>query len=286
MSNKVAILTDSTAYLPQECLQQYNISVTPLSVIWGNQVYLDGVDILPGEFYKRLTNTKVMPTTSQVTPAVMQSTFQSLLEQEYDVLGIFISSKISGTVQSAIQARDMIPGAANKIAIVDSLWTTMAMGLPVLTAARAAQAGEDLAGCQKVTEFACANAGVLFVVETLEFMRRGGRIGGAQALLGTVLNIKPVLEMRAGRIEAAEKVRTKQKAVQHMLDLVTERLKGKSSIRLAVTHANAEAEALTLLESARARLAPVETFSCPLSPVIGAHVGPGTLALNYMSGVA
>jgi DegV family protein with EDD domain len=285
MSNKVALVTDSTAYLPDECLQQYNISVTPLSVIWGDQVYLDGVDILPGEFYERLTTAKVMPTTSQVTPAVMQSTFQILLEHGYEVLGIFVSSKISGTVQSAIQARETIPGGADKIAIVDSLWTTMAMGLPVLTAARAAQAGENLAECQKVAEHACANAGVLFVVETLEFMRRGGRIGGAQALLGTVLNIKPVLEMRAGRIEAVEKVRTKQKAVQHMIDLITERLKGKTSIRLAVTHANAEAEASSLLESARAKLNPVETFSCPLSPVIGTHVGPGTLALNYVNNV-
>jgi len=286
MSNKVAILTDSTAYLPEECKKQYNISVTPLSVIWGHQVYLDGVDIMPGEFYKRLVDSKVMPTTSQVTPAVMQSAFQSLLEQGNDVLGVFLSSKISGTVQSAIQARDMIPGAEKKITIVDSLWTTMAMGLPVLTAARAAQAGEGLAECQKITEVACAHSGVLFVVETLEFMRRGGRIGGAQALLGTVLNIKPVLEMRDGRIEAVQKVRTKQKAIQHMLDIVSERVKGKGPIRLAVTHANAEVEAFSLLESSRAELDPVETFICPLSPVIGTHVGPGTLALNYMSGIA
>ena len=285
MSNKVAIVTDSTAYLPEECLKKYNVSVTPLSVIWGDQAYLDGVDILPGEFYQRLVDSKVMPTTSQVTPAAMQSTFQSLLERGYDVLGIFLSSKISGTVQSAMQARDTIAGTENKISIVDSLWTTMAMGLPVLTAARAAQAGENLAECQKVTEHACANSGVLFVVETLEFMRRGGRIGGAQALLGTVLNIKPVLEMRDGRIEAVEKVRTKQKAIQHMLAIVAERVRGKAPIRLAVTHANAEAEALSLLESTRLQLDPVETFSCPLSPVIGAHVGPGTLALNYMSEV-
>ena len=286
MPNKVAIVTDSTAYLPEECLKQYNISVTPLSVIWGEQVYRDGVDILPSEFYRRLVDSKVMPTTSQVTPAVLQGKFQTRLEQGYDVLGIFLSSKISGTAQSAIQARDMIPGAEKKITIVDSLWTTMAMGLPVLTAARAAQAGEQLAECQKVAESACANSGVLFVVETLEFMRRGGRIGGAQALFGTVLNIKPILEMRAGRIEPVEKVRTKQKAVRHMLDVVTERIKGKPAIRLAVTHANAEAEALSLLESACAELDPVETFSCPLSPVIGTHVGPGTLALSYMAGIA
>lgn len=285
MPNKVAVVTDSTAYLPKECLNQYNISIIPLSVIWGDQIYLDGVDILPSEFYERLAGSKMMPTTSQVTPAAMLSTFESLLEQDYDVLGVFLSSKISGTVQSALQARDMIENAKNRIAIVDSLCTTMAMGLPVLTAARAASAGEGLVECQKLVQHACAHSGVLFVVETLEFMRRGGRIGGAQALLGTVLNIKPVLEMREGRIEAVEKVRTKQKAIQHMLDTVTERIKGKNSIRLAVTHANAETEALSLLEAARRQLQPIETFSCPLSPVIGTHVGPGTLALNYMSGV-
>ena len=97
MSNKVAIVTDSTAYLPQECLKQYNVSVAPLSVIWGEQVLLDGVDIQPDEFYTRLTESKTMPTTSQATPAMMLNTFRSLLERRYDVLGIFVSSRMSGT---------------------------------------------------------------------------------------------------------------------------------------------------------------------------------------------
>jgi len=286
MTNKVAIVTDSTAYLPEEYLQQYHITVAPLSVIWGEEIYRDGVDILPDEVYKRLADSKVMPTTSQVTPAALHSTFQSLLEQGYDVLGIFVSSRISGTVQSAIQAREMLAGVEERITIVDSLWTTMAMGWPILTAARAAQAGENLAECGKVTENACAHSGVLFVVETLEFMRRGGRIGGAQAFLGTVLNIKPVLEMRDGKIEAVEKVRTKQKAIQRVVEIVSERIKGKAPIRLASTHANSEADASSLLESARAELTPIETLCCPLSPVIGTHVGPGTIALNFMSGIA
>lgn len=286
MANKVAIVTDSTAYLPEEILKQYKISIAPLSVIWQDEIYRDGVDILPGEFYKRLANSKTMPTTSQVTPAVMQSTFESLLDQGYDVLGIFLSSKISGTFQSAVQARDMIGGAGNNFALVDSLWTTMAMGMPVLTAARAAEAGENLLECQKIAENACAHTGVLFVMETLEFMRRGGRIGGAQALLGSVLNIKPVLEMRDGVIEAVDKVRTKQKAIQRALDVVSERIQGKEPIRIAVTHANAEADALVMLELARNEFNPIETFFSPLSPVIGTHTGPGTVALNYMSGVA
>lgn len=285
MTNKVAIVTDSTAYLPEECIKQYNISVTPLSVIWGDQVYQDGVDILAAEFYERLPKSKVMPTTSQVTPAVMMSAFQSLLEQGFDVLGIFVSSKISGTFQSAIQARQMISGGQEKITLVDSLSTTMAMGWPVLTAARAAQAGENLAECTRIAQQSCANSGVLFVVETLEFLRRGGRIGGAQALLGTALNIKPILEIRDGRIESVEKIRTRQKAIRRMIELAGERLAERTSIRVAVTHANSEEDALALLEAAQARFDPVETLITPLSPVIGTHAGPGTVALNFMYGM-
>lgn len=285
MTNKVAIVTDSTAYLPHKIVETFNIAITPLSVIWGEDVYRDGVDILPEDFYRRLANSKTMPTTSQVSPAAMQSTFQSLLEQGYDVLGIFVSSKISGTFESAVQARDMIVGAENKIALVDSLWTTMAMGWPVLTAARAARAGENLSECHKVAENACANSGVLLVMETLEFLRRGGRIGGAQALLGSALNIKPILEMRDGRIESVERIRTKQRAIQRVVEIVSERIKGRPSIRLAATHANSEADAASLLEAAQAALDPVETMCCPLSPVIGTHAGPGTVALNYMSGI-
>jgi DegV family protein with EDD domain len=202
------------------------------------------------------------------------------------VLGIFLSSKISGTVQSALQARDMLPGAESKIAIVDSLWTTMAMGMPVLTAARAAQAGESIGECEKIARNACAHSGVLFAMETLEFMRRGGRIGGAAAFLGTALNIKPVLEMCDGKIEAVEKIRTKQKAMKCVVDIVAERIQGKGPIRLAVTHANCESDANLMLQAASERLAPVETFCCPLSPVIGTHTGPGTVALNYMSGIS
>jgi DegV family protein with EDD domain len=286
MSNKVAIVTDSTAYLPEECTKQHNISVTPLSVIWGDEVYQDGVDIEAAEFYQRLPKSKVMPTTSQVTPAVMMNTFQSLIDQGYDVLGIFLSSKISGTVQSAIQAREMIPGAENKVSIVDSLLTTMAMGWPVLTAARAAQAGESLAQCEKVAQHACDSSGLFFVVETLEFLRRGGRVSNTQAMAGTILNIKPVLEMRNGKIESLEKIRTKQKAIQRMIELAAERINARTPVRIAVTHANSELDASALLESAGARFDPIEVLIAPLSPVVGTHAGPGTVALNFMCGLA
>jgi DegV family protein with EDD domain len=283
--SKVAIVTDSTAYIPDEMLKQYNITVVPLILIWGEETYRDGVDMMPGEFYKRLASSKVMPTTSQATIPSMQEAFEGLLEQGYDVLGIFISSKLSGTVQSAIQAREMIKKGKDKIAILDSLATIMAMGWPVLTAARAAQAGENLAECRKLAEKARDRTGVLFVVETLEFLRRGGRIGGAQAMLGTVLNIKPLLELQEGRIESVEKIRTKGKALERMLDMAEERMAGRTPVRLATVHANAEAEALALLEIARNRFHPVESLQSVLSPVIGTHAGPGTVALAYMTGI-
>jgi len=160
------------------------------------------------------------------------------------------------------------------------------MGWPVLTTARAAQAGESLAECEKLAQHACENSGVLFVVETLEFLRRGGRIGGAQAMLGNVLNIKPILELIDGRIEPAGKVRTKKKAIDHVIELAADRINGRTPIRLAVTHANAEADAATLLNLAKERFDPVETITGPLSPVIGTHAGPGTIALNFMHSIS
>jgi DegV family protein with EDD domain len=283
--SKVAIVTDSTAYIPNELLKDYNISVVPLIMIWGEETFEEGLDLLPGYFYKRLPLSKVMPTTSQATIPAMQKTFTHLLDQGFDVLGIFLSSKLSGTVQSAIQARQMMTKGANKIAIVDSLATTMAMGWPVLTAARAAEAGENLTKCVELAEKAREHTGVLFVVETLEFLRRGGRIGGAQALLGTALNIKPLLELQEGRIESVEKIRTKRKAFERMLDLAEEKMSGQSPVRLAVVHANAEEDALQLLETAKERFHPIESLHSVLSPVIGTHAGPGTVALAFMAGI-
>jgi DegV family protein with EDD domain len=216
----------------------------------------------------------------------MQDTFKSLLQEGYDVLGILLSAKFSGTFQSAVQACEMLGEESKRIVVLDSSWTTMAMGWPVLTAARAAHAGEGLIECQKVAEDAFANSGVLFVVDTLEFLRRGGRIGGAQALLGTALNLKPILEMRNGRIESVERIRTKHKAIQRVVEIAVERIQGRAPIRLAATHANCEADAAALLDRACAQLNPIETMICPLSPVIGTHAGPGTVALNFMAGVA
>lgn len=284
MSN-VAIVTDSTAYIPDELLQQYNITVAPQILIWGEETFRDGVDILPDEFYKRLENSKTMPSTSQVPIVAMKSIFERLVEQGHEVLGIFISEKLSGTMDSARQAQKMLGQAAGKIAIVDSTSTAMAMGFHALTAARAAQAGESLAECTQIAEEARAHTGVFFTVDTLEFLRRGGRIGGAQALLGTMLNVKPVLELRDGRIEPIEKVRTKRKATERMLERVVEKIGSRLPIRLASLHAHAEEEAKALLSRAVTQLNPIEQIFTCVSPVVGTHAGPGTVGLAFMAGM-
>jgi DegV family protein with EDD domain len=215
----------------------------------------------------------------------MKAAFENLLASGYDVLGIFISAKLSGTMQSALQAKEMLPKAGPHLAVLDSNSTSMAMGFHVLTVARAAQDGANLADCQKLAEESQKHTGVYFVVDTLEYLRRGGRIGGAQAMLGSALNLKPLLELRDGRIESIEKVRTKGKAINRMIELVIERADGRNPVRLATLHANAEAEAKSALEAAAARLNPVEQILASVSPVIGSHAGPGTVGLAYMAGM-
>lgn len=282
---KVAIVTDSTAYLPPDLIQRYGITVTPQILIWGDETFRDGVDIQPQEFYQRLKTAKVMPTTSQVSVVTMQNTFQHLVDNGHEVLGIFISSKLSGTIQSALQAKELMSAAGEKVTIVDSLTTAMAMGFIVLTAARAAQDGASLRECQQIAEKAREHVGVYFVVDTLEFLHRGGRIGGAQRFLGTALNMKPVLSLRDGRVEAVERIRTKGKAIERVLELVAEDVKGRSPVRLATLHANAAEEAKQLLERASAMFQATESIFSEVSPVIGTHAGPGTVGLAYMAGM-
>ncbi len=284
--SKVVIVTDSTAYLPESLVTQYNITVLPLSIIWQGTSYRDGVDMQPDDFYRRLRVARELPTTSQVTAPAFEAAFNQILERGDRVLAILVSSKLSGTYEAAVQAREALSSAREQIEVVDSRLTTVALAMPVLVAARSAQAGESLSSCRSLAEQACGQTGVMFVVETLEFMRRGGRIGGAAAFLGSALNIKPVLGMRDGEIEAIQKIRTKRAALDRVVDLTVERAGQRSPVQLGTTYADAEQEARSLLDAASARLNPVQTMCRPLSPVLGAHVGPGTVALAYMVGFA
>lgn len=282
--SKVAIVTDSSAYLPDELIEQYKISIAPLVVIWGQEELLDGVDITPDEFYKRLETSKEMPTTSQATPRSFVEAYTPLYEQGYEILSIQISEKLSGTIPSAIQAKGMLPDNAT-IEIIDSYSISMALGYQVLMAARAAADGASLADCKEITLQARDNSGIVFAVDTLEFLHRGGRIGGASRFLGTALKFKPILEVRDGKVDAVERVRTRKKSIARLVDLVEERIGGREPVRLGTLQANAEQDANELLEIATERFGPIEEIHSSISPAIGTHTGPGTVGLAYLAGM-
>jgi len=283
--SKIAVVTDSTAYIPAELVEKYNLTVTPQVLIWGEETFEDGVDIQPDEFYARLKTSKMMPTTSQVSIATMKSTFENLIEQDYEVLAILLSSKLSGTIQSAIQAKEMMGKAGEKVTFVDSNSVAMAMGFQVLAVARAIEDGANLEDAVALAKKARDLTGAYFAVDTLEFLHRGGRIGGAKRFLGTALNVKPVLAILDGRVEAVEQIRTKRKAVERVLELVSEQVRGKAPVHLATLHAAAEEEARILLDKASKELDATERIMAPVSPVVGTHGGPGLVGLAYMAGL-
>ena len=277
--SKVAIITDSTANLPEPILQEYGIHVLPLKVIWGEESLDDGVDITPTAFYTRLAQSETMPTTSQVTIGEFKQLFEKLHGDGYEILAILISSGLSGTMASAEQAKTELPDA--KIELFDSKSTISELAFQVLAGARAAHAGATLAECVAVCEKVRQNSGVVFAVDTMEFLHRGGRIGGGKRFLGTLLNIKPILTVTDGKVDALDQTRTRKKSLARLVEIVADRVAGKSNVRLGVAHANDPDVAQNLLVMASDQLNPSETLLTDLSPAIGTHVGPGTMALAY-----
>jgi DegV family protein with EDD domain len=276
--SSIGIITDSTAYIPEKFIKQFNIIVLPQILIWGDETYRDGVDIQPSAFYNRLQSATVMPSTSQVTPAAFTEAYERLIGEGKEVLAILLSAKLSGTIDSAVQAKAMTPDA--KIHIFDSNTTTMALGFQVLSAARAIQDGAEIEQVLKMLEDGRDHTGVYLTPATLEFLHRGGRIGNASRFLGTALNIKPILGVIDGRVEPVERVRTHRKALQRLVEIIQEKA-GQHAVRIACLHANAPGEAEEVLKLCESQLDVQEGFVGDVSPVIGTHVGPGTVAIAY-----
>ena len=283
--SKVALVTDSTAYIPRDLREKYPITVVPQVVIWENETFEDDVTITPEQFYTRLRTAKVMPSTSQVSVVNMHKAFDSLLEQGYEVLGMFVSAKLSGTYQSAVLGREELASGKEKVELIDTETTAMAMGFQVLAVAKAAMDGASMEDCKALAAKAREHTGVYLTVDTLEFLHRGGRIGGAQRFLGTALNLKPILMVDGGRVEPVERVRTRGKALDRVVELVAEKCAGKTPVRIATLHADAEVDAKALLDKIVPLVDPVETVFAAVSPAVGANAGPGTVGLAYMAGM-
>ena len=281
---KVAIVTDSTAYIPTELVDQYNIHVIPQILCWEEEDLLDGVDITPAAFYERLKTTGIIPTTSQPPPGQFVEFFSRVAETADSIVGIFISEELSGTLDSAHAAVGMMPDFP--IEIVDSRSTTLGLGLIVLAAAREAERGQDHVKVANVARALVPQMRVLFVVDTLKYLHKGGRIGGAQHLVGSLLSIKPVLQIVDGRIEPLASIRTKNKAIAHMLTVAEQETAGDRPVHAGVLNALAPQEAKTIYETIKVQIHPEELVQAELSPVIGTHVGPGTVGIAYYVGDA
>ncbi len=278
-SQRIAVVTDSSAYIPEEALGDLSIPVIPLWLHWGDERFRDGVDIDPPAFYQRLRTEKTFPTTSQPSAGEFENFFRQVGAEADAVVGVFISSKLSGTVPNAQAAQAQLPDRT--IRIVDSLSTSMGLGFAVLAAARAAAAGRSLDAVVAAAEEMRDRMQVLFAVDTLEYLHRGGRIGGAKRLLGTALNIKPLLYLEEGLIEPLAQVRTKRKAVAQMLEVAEERLDGKRMAQVAVLDVDSpeEGDAIAGWVEERFGISPV--YRTTVSPAIGTHAGPGTVGLCF-----
>jgi DegV family protein with EDD domain len=271
----VAIVTDSTADLPPSLATSRSISVVPLTLHFDGRSLLDGVDITPSEFYRRLPHATIHPTTSQPSPGQFAERYNSLLASYESIVSIHISEKLSGTYESARQGAEMTD--ARRVRVVDSQLVSMSLGLVVLAASTMAAGGSDSDAIVAKVEGMRDQVQTYFSVATLEFLRRGGRIGRASALVGSVLQVKPVLCIRDGLVTPLERVRTFERALNRVVELARAVDRGRGVCAI-VGHADADEDA----ERIGRELEPVaETLMIqPLGPVVGAHAGPGVVGVG------
>ena len=285
---KIAIVTDSTAYLPPALIQQYGIHVIPVYVHFGSESLRDGVELTTAEFYDRLARADALPTTSQPSVGDFLELYRRLGQEAEAIVSIHISSGLSGTIPSALGARQTLLDEAAEggvdlpaVHVVDSTFTSAGLGLLVTAAARAVEAGQSAEAVVRTVEDLISHMKLMFVVDTLEYLQKGGRIGGASALLGSVLQIKPVLHLTGGRIDVLEKVRTAKKAKQRLLGIMKEQVGQAGAVHAGVIGANVPEEAEKLRQQVADRFQCRELLVCELSPTIATHVGPGTVGVAF-----
>jgi DegV family protein with EDD domain len=276
MPGHLALVTDSTAYLPQEAVDRHRIEVVPLSVAVGDEVLTEGVEISPKDVAEALRARRRV-TTSRPGPETFAAAYRAAAESGAEgIVSVHISAELSGTYEAAQLAA---AGAGIPVRVVDSRLVGMALGNCVLAAAEAAEAGQGLDEVAAAAARRSAVSSGFFYVDTLEYLRRGGRIGAAQALLGSALAVKPLLHLSGGRIEPLEKVRTASRAIARLEEIAVERA-GELEVDIAVHHLAAEDRAEPLAERLRQRVPGLHDLSVSeVGAVIGAHVGPGLLAV-------
>ncbi|MGB4594790.1 MAG: DegV family protein [Anaerolineaceae bacterium] len=279
---KIAILVNSTTCLTPSDYPGLHIYTVPLSVNFDGKSYLDGIDITPSAFYKMLEVSRTLPTTSQPSAESYNKFFKKLIREDFDVLALTLSSKLSGTWDSAMLGAKGLP--EGRVEIVDTLTASLPEAMIALVVADAAKTGASLLECKNLAEDTAARTHIYFAVDTLEYLHKGGRIGSAAKFIGSALGLKPILTVNNGFVEALERVRTTKKAHERLLDLVEKGVGHKGRVPfLGITSSNASEAAHHLLAEAHKRFRIQRDIINELSPVIGVHTGPGTLGIVYIA---
>jgi len=269
----VRVVTDTTADLPPEIISDLGITVVPMYVRFGEEVFRDRVEITEDEFYRRLQTDPVHPSTSQPSPQDFLEVYHKIAPAPDGVISIHISSKLSGTYDSAMQARQLFPGKMT-IEVIDSLSVSMGLGLLAVLAGRMAKSGASLKEITAAVKSAMPQVHLLGIFDTLKYLAAGGRIGKAKALLGSILSVKPVLTVKEGEFHPAGQVRSRNKGLERLVEWAGS-LSGVEA--MAVVHTTTPDEAEALAQRLAANFSKEKIIVSRLGAALGAHAGPGTL---------
>ncbi len=273
----VSVVTDSTSDIPSELRAELKIDVVPLTISFGGEAYRDGIDLTADEFYHRLASAKALPATSQPPPALFRYAYEHLVSRG-DVVSVHLSHKLSGTVNTARHAAAEVAPA--RISVVDSGSVSLGLGLCVVAAARAAHAGASKEECVAAAQATARRLHVAVAFETLEFLRRGGRIGRAQAFVGGLLRLKPILTVRDGEVQPLTRVRSRAKALDELFSLVA---RFERVTDIAVLHTTTPEDAAQLAGRARAAKPDARMLLGRFGPALGVHGGPGMVGIAVVT---
>jgi DegV family protein with EDD domain len=273
------IVTDSTADLSPELVERFGIAVVPLTILFGDEQLRDGVDISSEQFFRRLGRESVLPTTSQPPPAAFKATYERLLsEGATEVLSVHISAKLSGTLQSALQGAEGVSGL--RFRHIDSGTVSLALGMGVLAAAAIAQEGGTLEAARAAAEDVFARTHLFFALDTLEYLRRGGRLSRGSEVVGSLLKVKPILRVENGEMVAIGRVRTRQKAIEDLLQRVSAL---RPITHCAAIHATTPDELKYVVDRLDGIAPDAKVLTARITPVLGVYSGPGVLGLAVVT---
>lgn len=278
---KIRIVTDSTADIPIELREKHGITMISLKVLFGEETYLDAVDMTPAQFYARLKSSPVMPTTSQPSPADFVEVYEALLKEDPTgpILSFHLASVLSGTYQAATIAKSMLEEAGEHIHVIDSCSASYGHGMQVILAAELAESGASVEEILAAIDKRKQSCHIYFLVDTLDYLQKGGRIGKAAAMIGSLLNIKPILSLEpSGAVTSVEKARGSKKAMAKIVELLKHHY-GNDEVVLIVAGTDDEAVANELETRVKAELNVKEVGYTTVGTVIGTHTGPGTSAV-------